>query len=56
VADNNNLKGAEEASPLQLLIDAVVDYAIYMIGPQGRVMSWNSGAQRLIFETKTSDT
>jgi PAS domain S-box-containing protein len=36
-----------EARPLQLLIDAVVDYAIYMIGTDGRVLSWNSGAQRL---------
>jgi len=32
---------------LQLLIDAVVDYAIYMLDVDGRVVSWNSGAQRL---------
>ena len=32
---------------LQLLIDAVVDYAIYMIDLEGRVLSWNSGAARL---------
>src|ERR1700752_5242268 len=32
---------------LQLLIDAVVDYAIYMIDPEGRVLSWNSGGIRL---------
>jgi PAS domain S-box-containing protein len=32
---------------LQLLIDAVVDYAIYMIDLNGRVLSWNSGAARL---------
>jgi PAS domain S-box-containing protein len=32
---------------LQLLIDAVIDYAIYMIGVDGRVLSWNSGAARL---------
>jgi len=31
----------------RLLIDAVVDYAIYMLDPQGRVSSWNSGARRL---------
>jgi PAS domain S-box-containing protein len=31
----------------QLLIDAVVDYAIYMIDLDGRVASWNSGAARL---------
>ena len=32
---------------LQLLIDAVVDYAIYMVGVDGTVLSWNSGAARL---------
>jgi PAS domain S-box-containing protein len=32
---------------LQLLIDAVVDYAIYMIDLDGRILSWNSGAARL---------
>ena len=36
-----------DARRLQLLIDAVVDYAIYMLDPQGHVMSWNSGAVRL---------
>jgi PAS domain S-box-containing protein len=32
---------------LQRLIDAVVDYAIYMIDLDGRIASWNSGAERL---------
>jgi PAS domain S-box-containing protein len=36
-----------DASRLQLLIDAVVDYAIYMIDLEGRVLTWNSGAVRL---------
>jgi len=31
----------------RLLVDAVIDYAIYMLDPQGRVSSWNSGARRL---------
>ena len=30
----------------RLLIDAVTDYAIYMLDPEGRVTSWNPGAQR----------
>ncbi|MBP5133898.1 PAS domain S-box protein, partial [Pseudomonas protegens] len=30
----------------RLLVDAVVDYAIYMLDAQGRVASWNSGARR----------
>jgi PAS domain S-box-containing protein len=37
----------DEGYRLQLLIDAVVDYAIYMIDPEGLVLSWNSGAFRL---------
>src|SRR5690606_30545722 len=35
-----------DARRFQLLIDAVTDYAIYMIDPKGVVISWNSGAQR----------
>lgn len=32
---------------LQLLLDAVVDYAIYMLDVNGHIVSWNAGAQRL---------
>ena len=32
---------------LTLLIDAVVDYAIFMLDPLGNVVSWNLGAQRI---------
>jgi PAS domain S-box-containing protein len=35
----------DDAWRLQLLIDSVVDYAIYMIDVEGRVTSWNSGAE-----------
>jgi PAS domain S-box-containing protein len=31
----------------QLLVDAVVDYGIFMLDPEGHVMSWNSGAAKL---------
>ena len=30
----------------QLLVDAITDYAIYMLDPDGKVTSWNPGAQR----------
>ncbi len=30
----------------QLLINAVTDYAIYMLEPDGRIASWNPGARR----------
>ena len=32
---------------LQLLIEAVVDYGIFVLDPQGRIASWNTGAQKL---------
>jgi PAS domain S-box-containing protein len=31
----------------QLLVNAVTDYAIYMIEPDGTIASWNAGARRL---------
>ena len=31
----------------RLLIEAVTDYAIYMVDPTGVVSSWNPGAERL---------
>ena len=30
----------------RLLVDAITDYAIYMLSPEGLVASWNSGARR----------
>jgi PAS domain S-box-containing protein len=31
----------------RLLVEGVRDYAIYMLDPQGRVMTWNAGAERI---------
>lgn len=31
----------------RLLVQSVTDYAIYMLDPEGRVSSWNQGAQRI---------
>jgi PAS domain S-box-containing protein len=31
----------------RLLVDGVVDYAIYMLDPSGIVINWNTGAQRI---------
>jgi PAS domain S-box-containing protein len=31
----------------QLLVESVVDYAIFMLDRQGRVTNWNSGAERI---------
>ncbi|MDB5856338.1 MAG: chemotaxis protein CheY [Ramlibacter sp.] len=32
---------------LQLLIEAVTDYGIFVLDPEGRIQSWNSGAEKL---------
>jgi PAS domain S-box-containing protein len=37
----------ETERSLELLIDSVTDYAIYMLDPDGRVVSWNAGARRI---------
>jgi PAS domain S-box-containing protein len=37
----------ESQERFRLLVDGVRDYAIYMLGPQGRVVSWNAGAERI---------
>jgi PAS domain S-box-containing protein len=33
------------------LLEAVTDYAIFLLDPQGRVLSWNAGAQRIKGQT-----
>jgi PAS domain S-box-containing protein len=39
------LRQSEER--FRLLVDSVRDYAIFMLDPDGRVASWNAGAQRI---------
>ena len=33
--------------PFKLLVQSIVDYAIYMLDPKGFVTSWNAGAERI---------
>jgi PAS domain S-box-containing protein len=33
--------------PFRLLVQSIVDYAIYMLDPNGYVTSWNAGAERI---------
>ena len=40
-----NLRVSEER--FRMLVEGVKDYAVFMLDPEGRVTSWNSGAQRL---------
>ena len=44
-AAEKTLKRSEEQ--FRRLVQGVTDYAIYMLDPQGHVVSWNAGAQRI---------
>jgi PAS domain S-box-containing protein len=47
---NSSLQDRPENSleqRLQLLIEAVTDYGIFMLDPEGHIASWNIGAQKL---------
>jgi PAS domain S-box-containing protein len=37
---------SSEEGRYRLLVDAITDYAIYMLDPGGVIVSWNAGAQR----------
>jgi PAS domain S-box-containing protein len=39
-------EGPVTAERYRLLVESVTDYAIYMLDPQGAVISWNPGARR----------
>ena len=43
---NLETTGEAEDARYRVLIDAITDYAIYMLDASGRVTSWNPGAQR----------
>ena len=32
---------------LRLLVESVTDYAIFMLDPEGYIVSWNAGAERI---------
>lgn len=42
------------SDPFRLLVESVLDYAIFMLDPAGRVASWNPGAER-IYGYKTDE-
>lgn len=49
----NEQKLRESEERLRLLVEAVKDYAIFMVDIDGSIMSWNSGAHRLNGYTST---
>ena len=42
-----NLAALESERRFRLLVQGVIDYAIYMLDPQGRITNWNTGAQHI---------
>ncbi len=50
IADKTRAQEAkgESEERFRLLVESVQDYAIFMIDPNGVVLSWNSGAERVI--------
>ncbi|MCD6041978.1 MAG: sensor histidine kinase [Burkholderiales bacterium] len=48
VEDLSARRAARESERrFRLLVDGVTDYAIFMLSPQGEVVSWNVGAERI---------
>ncbi|WP_194726263.1 PAS domain S-box protein [Noviherbaspirillum malthae] len=49
ITDKKRVKDALHASEenFRLLVQSVVDYAIYMLSPTGEITNWNTGAQRI---------
>ncbi|MBY3206593.1 hybrid sensor histidine kinase/response regulator [Rhizobium laguerreae] len=43
---DRHVTSLDEGGRFRLLVDAITDYAIYMLSPEGIVTSWNTGAQR----------
>ncbi|MEA2983840.1 MAG: hypothetical protein QOD94_94 [Alphaproteobacteria bacterium] len=41
------LEQIDDAQRLQLLVEAVTDYALYLLDLDGTIISWNSGARRI---------
>jgi PAS domain S-box-containing protein len=46
-ADTELVRLRESERAFQLLVQSVTDYAIYMLDPDGVVVSWNAGAARI---------
>ena len=49
----SDLLNLSEEQRFRLLVSAVTDYAIYMLDPDGRIATWNPGAER--FKGYTAD-
>lgn len=46
IGDIRSIRETLSVDRFQCLVDAIKDYAIYMLDPDGHIISWNSGAER----------
>jgi len=46
-SSENYLEQATDAEKFRLLVENALDYGIFMLNPQGNVVSWNVGAERI---------
>ena len=46
MANSASFEIATNDQRLALLVNSVTDYAIYMLDPEGRIVTWNAGAER----------
>jgi PAS domain-containing protein len=46
MASDSSGKVSSQEQRFQTLVNAVVDYAIYMIDADGKIVTWNPGAKR----------
>src|SRR5205809_6768318 len=49
MGDNGTISSVlhQTAEQFQILVDSVEEYAIYMLDPNGTVVTWNTGAQKI---------
>jgi hypothetical protein len=44
--DGNKIKGQSDEI-FRLLVESVQDYAIFLLNPEGKIMTWNLVAERI---------
>ena len=45
--DDERILAREALEQFRILVEGVTDYALYMLDPNGKVSTWNSGAERI---------